>query len=132
MAAFLGQDFRRAEHWRKPPFHWMFDDLDEATAVMPMTDDPPNHQQVGETIANEGKPSDWWLSLWAARNAVGQRPQWEAPSESVLANRSNIGPVAWGSWRDHSNHLLKRTSPTMGGRSLKLSGRECRQSLTVG
>lgn len=45
-------------------FIGMFDEYDEATNVMPMTDDPPNPSaSYGRFIDNQGQPSDWWMEL---------------------------------------------------------------------
>ncbi|WP_424317047.1 autotransporter-associated beta strand repeat-containing protein [Haloferula sp.] len=79
-------------------FIGMFDEYDEGTAIMPMTDDPPPpYTDWGRFITNQGKPSDWWMMLsdelkrmmWGQRTNTGTLPTVES-----LANRSNIGPEA--------------------------------------
>jgi len=47
-------------------FVGMFDEYDEGTAVMPMSDDPPvvaDPTVFGHYITNDGSASDWWLML---------------------------------------------------------------------
>lgn len=47
-------------------FVGMFDEYDESTAIMPMTDDhPAAHSPYGRFVNNEGRPADWWLRLTA-------------------------------------------------------------------
>jgi autotransporter-associated beta strand protein len=79
-------------------FLGMFDEYDEGTAIMPMTDDPPPpHTEWGRFLNNQGKPSDWWMMLsdelkrmmWGQRANTGT-----LPTVASLANRSNIGPEA--------------------------------------
>ena len=58
-------------------FIGMFDEYDEGTAIMPMTDDPPAPApNWGRFLTNLGKPSDWWLSLTSAARdmMLGLRP----------------------------------------------------------
>ncbi len=80
-------------------FIGMFDEYDEGTAIMPMTDDPPPpHTEWGRFLNNQGKPGDWWMMLsdelkrmmWGQRANTGT-----LPTEASLANRSNIGPEAF-------------------------------------
>ncbi|MCU0781794.1 MAG: autotransporter-associated beta strand repeat-containing protein, partial [Akkermansiaceae bacterium] len=79
-------------------FIGMFDEYDESTHVMPMTDDPPNpFADYGRFIDNQGKPGDWWLMLTdeLKRMMWGQRANTGTlPTIAALANRSNIGPEA--------------------------------------
>ncbi|MCU0779397.1 MAG: glycoside hydrolase family 71/99-like protein, partial [Akkermansiaceae bacterium] len=79
-------------------FIGMFDEYDEGTAIMPMTDDPPPpYTEWGRFVTNEGKPSDWWMMLsdelkrmmWGQRANTGT-----LPTVASLANRSNIGAEA--------------------------------------
>ncbi|XHR27704.1 MAG: glycoside hydrolase family 71/99-like protein [Chthoniobacteraceae bacterium] len=45
-------------------FVGMFDEYDEGTAIMPMSDDaPPPQLNGGRFLINEGHPSMWWLKL---------------------------------------------------------------------
>jgi autotransporter-associated beta strand protein len=79
-------------------FLGMFDEYDEGTAIMPMTDDPPPpYTEWGRFLNNQGKPSDWWMMLsdelkrmmWGQRANTGT-----LPTVASLANRSNIGAEA--------------------------------------
>ena len=76
----------------------MFDEYDEGTAIMPMTDDPPPpYTEWGRFINNQGKPGDWWMMLTdeLKRMMWGQRANTGTlPTVASLANRSNIGPEA--------------------------------------
>ena len=81
-------------------FVGMFDEYDEGTAIMPMSDDPPSSpsgKNGGQFIDNQGKPSDWWLLLTAQAKAdmFKQRTNNIAMplgTELEMTNRSNIGP----------------------------------------
>ncbi|MES2920869.1 MAG: glycoside hydrolase family 71/99-like protein [Verrucomicrobiota bacterium] len=79
-------------------FVGMFDEYDEGTAIMPMSDDPPNPPaEYGRFIDNQGNPSDWWMMLTdeLKRMMLHQRTITEAlPTVASLANRSNIGDEA--------------------------------------
>ncbi|MEY5019569.1 MAG: hypothetical protein RLZ22_657 [Verrucomicrobiota bacterium] len=79
-------------------FIGMFDEYDESTAIMPMTDDPPNpYADYGRFITNEGKPGDWWMALTdeLKRMMLKQRTNTNTlPTVTSLANRSNIGAEA--------------------------------------
>ncbi len=79
-------------------FIGMFDEYDEATAVMPMTNDPPDPSAAyGRFIDNQGKPSDWWMMLSdeIKRMMFEQRTNTNTlPSVASLSNRSNIGAEA--------------------------------------
>ncbi len=86
-------------------FVGMFDEYDESTAVMPMSDDPPvvpypnipnidSEDDWGYYITNDGSPRDWWMMLsgYAKETLCNQVPfSFTIPMESLLANRSNIG-----------------------------------------
>jgi hypothetical protein len=77
-------------------FLGMFDEYDEGTHIMPMTDDPPPpHTEWGRFIDNQNKPGDWWMMLSdeLKRMMLGQRANTNTlPTVESLANRSNIGP----------------------------------------
>ena len=79
-------------------FIGMFDEYDEGTAVMEMSDDPPNPSpNYGRFINNDGMPSDWWLSLSGEARAMLQQQRALSnvmPTTTELANRSNIGAEA--------------------------------------
>lgn len=65
-------------------FVGMFDEYDEGTAIMPMSDDPPHPEPGhGRFLTNEGRPSTWWLTLtkYAKEILTGQRP----PNEGLPA-----------------------------------------------
>lgn len=76
----------------------MFDEYDEGTAIMPMSDDPPNPPaEYGRFIDNQGKPSDWWMMLTdeLKRMMLSQRTNTNTlPTVASLANRSNTGNEA--------------------------------------
>ncbi len=73
-------------------FIGMFDEYDEGTAIMPMSDEAPNPPSpYGRFLDNQGKPSDWWLRLTAAGKAMlsGQRSlSASMPGLSELEDRS--------------------------------------------
>jgi hypothetical protein len=79
-------------------FVGMFDEYDEGTAIMPMTDDPPLSPVgtwKGAFIGNEGAPSDWWVVLTGEGRADMFKQRTNSvtmPTETELTNRSNIGP----------------------------------------
>lgn len=79
-------------------FFGMWDEYDEATQMMPMTDNhPPPHTEWGRFINNQGKPSDWWMMLCdeLKRMMLDQRANTNTlPTVTSLANRSNIGAEA--------------------------------------
>lgn len=79
-------------------FIGMFDEYDEGTAVMPMTDDPPDPSAAyGRFLDNQGKPSDWWMMLTdeLKRMMFEQRTNTSTlPAVASLGNRSNIGAEA--------------------------------------
>jgi len=54
-------------------FVGMFDEYDEGTAIMPMSDDPPEpYAAYGYFVTNGGRPADWWLRLTKAAKEVMQ------------------------------------------------------------
>ncbi len=93
-------------------FVGMFDEYDEGTAIMPMSDDPPvvpypnipntdGDIDWGYYITNTDydtgytSPSDWWMTLTgqAKEMLCDQRSfSFSTPAEAPLENRSNIGP----------------------------------------
>jgi len=93
-------------------FVGMFDEYDEGTAIMPMSDDPPvvpypnipndaGEDDWGYYITNTDydtghtSPSDWWMTLTGQAKEVlcDQIPfSFSTPAEASLENRSNIGP----------------------------------------
>lgn len=79
-------------------FLGMWDEYDEATQIIPMTDDPPlPHTAWGRFLNNQGKPSDWWMMLSGElkRMMLDQRADTNTlPTVASLANRSNIGAEA--------------------------------------
>ena len=83
-------------------FIGMFDEYDEATNLIPASDDPP-HPDVGSNgvpftfQTSDPMPNDWWLALTgAAKQALqGKSTISDAiPTESNLENRSNVGGEA--------------------------------------
>ena len=119
-------------------FVGMFDEYDEGTAIMPMTDDPPDPPSAwGRFLTNDGRPSDWWMSLTGEARAMllGHRSQsWLMPSEHELANRSNIGPEAWidlGKTNEH--HQLYSRTPADGDTLAEVyANRDCRRNASAG
>lgn len=79
-------------------FVGMFDEYDEGTAIMPMSDDPPDPPaEYGRFIDNQGKPSDWWLMLTDELKRMMLRQRMNTnmlPTVDSLENRSNIGEEA--------------------------------------
>ncbi len=119
-------------------FIGMFDEYDEGTAIMPMSDDPPNPPATwGRFITNEGKPSDWWMVLAGEARKVLLQQRWYSslmPSEQTLANRSNVGPEAWVDLGtvDVESQLFRK--PVDGGQTeaVLFAGRECRRNSEPG
>jgi hypothetical protein len=78
-------------------FIGMFDEYDESTAIMPMTDDPPvvpGENGYRHFITNEGLPKDWWMMLSGYANDMLNshvRLSKSLPSVESLSNRSNLG-----------------------------------------
>ncbi len=119
-------------------FIGMFDEYDEATAVMPMTDDPPAPSAAyGRFINNQGKPSDWWMSLTdeLKRMMFEQRTNTNTlPTVASLANRSNIGAEASVDLgATDLTASLSRVQQADGDTIVEtVGGRECRGNTTLG
>jgi len=113
-------------------FIGMFDEYDESTAVMPMTDDPPDPPPAwGRFLTNLGKPSDWWLLLTgAARDLLlGYRPYSPVtPAESSLTNRANTGPLAFVELgaTNQTTLLYPVTAADGDPAATNYAGRDCR------
>jgi autotransporter-associated beta strand protein len=114
-------------------FIGMFDEYDEGTQIIPMTDDPPlPHPEWGRFINNQGKPGDWWLMLTdeLKRMMWGQRANTGTlPTVASLANRSNIGAEAsidLGA-TDLTTALTRVSNSGDGGTLVETAGgKECR------
>jgi hypothetical protein len=119
-------------------FIGMFDEYDEGTAIMPMSDDPPDPPpEWGRFINNEGRPSDWWMSLAGEARAMllDQRPYSAAlPTEAELANLSNLGPEAWSDLGavDRNHRLALMESDGARTRGATFAGRDCRVNAAPG
>lgn len=119
-------------------FIGMFDEYDEGTAIMPMSDDPPNPSATwGRFITNEGRPSDWWMVLAGEARDILLRHQWYSfllPNEQTLANRSNVGPEAWIDLGavDASNQLSWMTVAQGQTQAVSFAGRDCRCNAAPG
>jgi autotransporter-associated beta strand protein len=113
-------------------FIGMFDEYDEGTAIMPMSDDPPPpYTEWGRFITNEGKPSDWWMTLSdeLKRMMWGQRTNTNTlPTVASLANRSNIGAEASVDLgATDINNSLTRVQQADGDTIVEtVGGKECR------
>ena len=117
-------------------FIGMFDEYDEGTAIMPMTDDPPTtstNPTYGRFITNENYSVDWWMTLTSeARDMLlKQRPYVNTnsmPTEASTTNRANIGSQAWidlgTTNQSHSLYLMPNAAD---GNTLAetLAGRDC-------
>jgi autotransporter-associated beta strand protein len=117
-------------------FFGMWDEYDESTHIMPMTDDPPPpHTEWGRFINNQGKPGDWWMMLAdeLKRMMLKQRANNNTlPTVASLANRSNIGAEATVDLgtTDISDSLT-RVSHTDGNTIVKtMGGKVCRRNKT--
>ncbi|GEM_PF-801135 len=116
-------------------FIGMFDEFDEGTAIMPMTDDPPDPSaNYGRFLDNQGKPADWWMMLTDEL----KRMMWEQrvntstlPTVASLSNRSNIGPEASiDLGATDAAVSLARVSVSDGDTIVEtVAGRECRGNL---
>jgi autotransporter-associated beta strand protein len=114
-------------------FFGMWDEYDESTHIMPMTDDPPPpHTEWGRFINNQNKPGDWWMMLAdeLKRMMLGQRANTNTlPTVESLANRSNIGPeAAVDLGATDIADSLSRVNHTGDGNTVveTVGGRECR------
>ena len=85
-------------------FIGMFDEYDEATNLIPASDDPPvpDNDPGGNPLTfqvSDPRPNDWWMDLTgAARQALQGKVTINntIPTESELENRSNVGgEVSW-------------------------------------
>jgi autotransporter-associated beta strand protein len=117
-------------------FFGMWDEYDEATHTMPMTDDPPPpHTEWGRFINNQGKPADWWMMLAdeLKRMMLKQRTNTNTlPTVESLANRSNIGAEAsvdLGA-TDPAIALSRVENPDSNTIVETVGGRECRGNAT--
>ncbi len=117
-------------------FIGMFDEYDEATAIMPMSDDPPNPSAAyGRFIDNQSRPGDWWMMLTdeLKRMMFQQRTNTNTlPTLASLSNRSNIGPEAsvdLGA-TDLTSSLFHVQDPDGNTFAETVGGRECRANTT--
>ncbi|KAA1260261.1 hypothetical protein LF1_28000 [Rubripirellula obstinata] len=85
-------------------FVGMFDEYDEATHIMPASDDPPIPETDDEGnsyrfVTNGPRPNDWWLALTGQGKKALQGKisiTDTQPTEAELENRSNTGgEVRW-------------------------------------
>jgi len=119
-------------------FVGMFDEYDEGTAIMPMSDDPPYPPAGwGRFITNEGRPSDWWMVLAGGARGVllGHRTYTlMMPDEQDLANRSNVGPEAWTDLGtvDVQSGLLRKAVDQGQTEATLFAGRDCRCNAVPG
>jgi autotransporter-associated beta strand protein len=132
-----GRDWINASAGADRLFIGMFDEYDEATHVMPHTDDHPNpYTEWGRFIDNEGKPSDWWMMLtdelkrmmWGQRTNTGT-----LPTVASLSNRSNIGAeAAVDLGATDSLTSLSRVPAADGNTTVEtVGGKECRGNTTL-
>jgi len=135
--AFLWQKMREAlASGASRLFIGMFDEYDEGTAIMPMSDDPPSPPAAwGRFVTNEGMPSDWWMVLAgeARGRLLGQRPyRYSMPVQQELANRSNIGPeAAIDLGTVDASSQLRRVAVAGGATQAEMmAGRDCRHNAT--
>ncbi|MBM4104293.1 MAG: PASTA domain-containing protein [Planctomycetes bacterium] len=121
-------------------FVGMFDEYDEGTAVIPMSDDPPvvpNPSIYGHYITNAGSSKDWWMMLsgYARETLCKQVPLSSTmPTAASLANRSNIGPemtVELGA--TNISNLLYWHLNTGDGTTVAdvIAGRPCRRATNL-
>lgn len=120
-------------------FIGMFDEYDEGTAIMPMSDDPPKSPcgtYGGAFIDNEGKPSDWWLALAGEARAEMFKQRTNSltlPTTLELTNRSNIGPEVDDALQasDSENGLYRVPVSLDGNTSVETkAGKSCRYNTT--
>ena len=116
----------------------MFDEYNEGTAIMPMSDDPPDPPaEWGRFITNEGRPSDWWMLLAGEGRAMllGQRPADDPlPEASQLANRSNTGAEIFADLGSEDRGFGLLPVPVADGNTsaVTFGGRDCRVNTTAG
>jgi autotransporter-associated beta strand protein len=114
-------------------FLGMWDECDESTQIIPMTEDHPlPHTEWGRFINNQNKPSDWWMMLSdeLKRMMLDQRANTNTlPTVASLANRSNIGAessVDLGA-TDLTASLSRVHNPGDGDTIVEtVGGKECR------
>jgi autotransporter-associated beta strand protein len=117
-------------------FIGMFDEYDEGTAIMPMSDDPPDPSAAyGRFLTNQGKPSDWWMMLTdeLKRMMLKQRTNTGTlPTVASLTNRSNIGAEASVDLGTTDvTASLSRVPQADGNTTVETAGgRECRGNTT--
>ena len=71
-------------------FIGMFDEYDEGTAIMPMSDDPPAPKPgYGRFLTNEGRSPGWWLKLTSQAKETMQNPasHWAFPKSDAELRR---------------------------------------------
>jgi regulation of enolase protein 1 (concanavalin A-like superfamily) len=118
-------------------FVGMFDEYDESTAVMPMSDDPPilPDPNIGHYITNDGSPKDWWMTLsgYAQDTLCKQIPLSSTmPTQTSLSNRSNIGPELVATLgATNTGNLLQPLEYTGDGNTSArvIAGIDCRRAL---
>jgi regulation of enolase protein 1 (concanavalin A-like superfamily) len=118
-------------------FVGMFDEYDESTAVMPMSDDPPilPDPNIGHYITNDGSPKDWWMTLsgYAQDTLCKQIPLSSTmPAQTSLSNRSNIGPELVATLgATNTGNLLQQLEYTGDGNTSArvIAGIDCRRAL---
>lgn len=102
-------------------FIGMFDEYDESTAIIPMTDDHPNSRSStqGRFLDNQGMASDWWMLLAQYTGDTLRKYvplSATKPSTTELSNRSNIGAEATCDLAAADvNNNLSRVSVTVDG-----------------
>lgn len=78
-------------------FLGMFDEYDEATAIMPMSDNhPAPHTAWGNYITNAGRDPFWWLALsGAAKEALNGLRDYTStiPAEADVSPPAHMGPA---------------------------------------
>ncbi len=117
-------------------FLGMFDEYDEGTAMMPMSDNHPDpHTEWGYYIDNEGQDPFWWLRLSAAGRDMlnGLRPLTSTlPSGTSVAASAMGGDIASVQLgvvniNDGIQHTQNGDGLTMGA---VIDGSSCRTSLS--
>lgn len=121
-------------------FIGMFDEYDEGTAIMPMSDDPPKSPcgtYQGAFIDNEGMPSDWWMVLTAEAKADMYKQRTNSATmppvtDSDVTNRSNIGPKVDDilTTNDVENRLYRVPVAYDGNTAVEtVGGKSCRYNI---
>jgi len=110
----------------------MFDEYDEATAIMPMSDNHPEpHTEWGHYINNEGRDPFWWLRLSdAARDMLtGYRPlSATLPAADTVSAGACAGDDAtvYLGVRDREHGLVRKAPPDGQITATTLGGHACR------